>query len=51
MSEEQFNREKNYRVALVIAKSMLAKEIIDKNDFKKIDKLLIKKFNPIVGAL
>lgn len=51
MSEQQFKREKNYQVALVIAKSMLAKEIIDKSDFKKINKMLIKKYNPVVGAL
>ena len=51
MSEQQFKREKNYQVALVITKSMLAKEIIDKSDFKKINKMLIKKYNPVVGAL
>ena len=51
MNEEQFNREKNYRVAIAIAKSMLVKEIIDKKDYKKINKLLVKKYNPVVGAL
>ena len=51
MNEEQFNREKNYRVAIAIAKSMLVKEIIDKKDYKKINKLLVKKYNPIVVAL
>ena len=51
MSEQAFKSEKDYRVALAIAKSMLAKEIIDKGDFKKINKMLIKKYNPVVGVL
>lgn len=51
MNGQQFEQEKNYRVALAIAKAMLSKEIIDKRDFKKINKLLVKKYNPVVGSL
>lgn len=51
MNKQQFEREKNYRVALGIAKAMLSKEIIDKKDFRIINKMLIKKFEPVVGAL
>ena len=51
MSEEEFSAEKNYRVALSITKSMLLKGIIDKKDFNKINKLLVKKYKPIVGSL
>ena len=45
MNEQQFEREKNYRVALAIAKAILLKEIVDKKDFKIINKMLIKKMN------
>ena len=51
MTSEQFEREKNYRVALAIAKMMLSKTIIDRNDFKKINTMLIKKYNPLLGNL
>ena len=51
MNEQQFEREKNYRVALAITKVMLSKDIIDKKDFKIINKMLIKKFEPVIGAL
>lgn len=51
MNEQQFEREKNYRVALAIAKAMLSKDIIDKKDFRIINKMLIKKFEPVIGAL
>mgnify|MGYP005952744075 CR=1 len=51
MTAEQFEREKNYRISVNIAKEMLSKAIIDKSDFRKINKLLVKKYNPVVGAL
>jgi len=51
MTKEQFEREKNYRVALAIARSMLSKKIINEYDFQRIDTLLIDKFKPVFGGL
>lgn len=51
MTAEQFKREKNYRAAIAIANNMLMKKIINKGDFNKINKMLIEKYNPIIGAL
>lgn len=51
MSKEQFEREKNYRVSLAIAKSMLKKEIITDEDYSIIDIMLKAKYRPIIGSL
>lgn len=51
MTHEQFEREKNYRVSLCIAKAMLAQGLITPHDYKRIDSLLIEKYNPQVGSL
>lgn len=49
MTKEQFQREKKYRVSLAIAKNLLNKEIITKSDYRKIDTMLTKKYNPLLG--
>ena len=51
MSKEQFEREKNYRVSLAIAKSMLKKGIITDDDYSIIDTMLKDKYRPIIGSL
>lgn len=51
MSEEQFKRERNYRIALSIAKSMLSRKLITDQEYSKIDKMLVAKYNPIIGSL
>ncbi|NLK94758.1 MAG: hypothetical protein GX275_06165 [Clostridiales bacterium] len=51
MNQKQFEREKNYRTTLAITKVMLSRGIIDSKDFNKINKLLVKKYNPVIGAL
>lgn len=51
MSKEQFNSEKNYRVSLFIAKSMLSKKLITDKEYSKIDRMLIEKYKPIIGSL
>lgn len=51
MTHEQFDREKRYRVALSIAKSMLHKGVIDEDDYKDIDKRLMKKYHPVLEGL
>lgn len=51
MSQEQFESEKNYRVALYIAKSMLLKGLINEREYCQIDTILIAKYQPIIGNL
>lgn len=51
MSHDQFKRERNYRVSLSIAKSMLSRELITEHEYNKIDKMLVKKYNPVIGSL
>lgn len=51
MSTEQFKSEKDYRVALIIAKSMLKSRIIDERDYRKINTILINKYRPLLGSL
>lgn len=51
MSQEQFKRERNYRVALSIAKSMFSRNLITEAEYRKIDKMLVSKYKPIIGGL
>ena len=51
MTPEQFEREKNYRVALAIAKTMLAQRLISDLDYKKIDSILLDKYHPPLGSI
>jgi len=49
LSHEQFEREKNYRMALAIAKGMLSQGLISEKEYGKIDTMLIAKYHPIIG--
>jgi hypothetical protein len=51
MTQEQFEREKNYRVSIAIAKAMLLKKLITEQEYRKIDKILITKYKPVFGGL
>lgn len=51
MTKEQFEREKNYKISIAIAKSMLSKNIIDEDDFEKIKKMFIDKYRPVIESL
>lgn len=51
MTPEQFEREKNFRVAMTIAKSMLAHGLITAADYDQINGMLIEKYVPIIGSL
>ncbi|MGI6121373.1 MAG: SHOCT domain-containing protein [Saccharofermentanales bacterium] len=51
MTKEQFEREKNYRAALSIAKAMLSQGLISAREYGKIDTILIKKYRPPLGGL
>lgn len=51
MSKQQFQAEKQYYIALSIAKSMLEKGIIDEGVFTVIDTKLLEKYRPISATL
>ncbi len=51
MSQEQFNREKDYQAALSIAKGLLLAGIITDKEYRHIDTILRKKHRPILGSL
>jgi hypothetical protein len=51
MTHEQFEREKDYRVALSVAKTMLKRGLIDDREYHKIDTILIDKYLPVFGGL
>jgi hypothetical protein len=51
MTPEQFEREKNYRLAVSVAKTMLKRELITEREYRKIRAVLIKKYRPVFGGL
>jgi hypothetical protein len=51
MTQEQFEREKAYRLALSIATSMLKSGLITEEEYKKIDVLMYEKYRPVQGCL
>ena len=51
MTHEQFERENRYRIAMALAQSMLKQGVIDEEDFRKIDAIMLAKFSPILAGL
>lgn len=51
MTEEEFNREKNYLLAMRMAKKMLEACIITTDDYRRLDKLFLDKYNPVLGRV
>ena len=51
MTPTQFERERRYRVAMAIAKSMLRQGVIDNEDYETIKQIMIEKYNPFYGGL
>ena len=50
MTEEQFEREKNYQAGLAVARAMLRQEVIDEADMRHIEARLKEKFKPVLGG-
>lgn len=50
MTKEQFEREKKYQAALAVARSMLRENVIDREDFLRIEARLREKFRPVLGG-
>jgi hypothetical protein len=51
MTQEQFECEKNYRISLAVAKRMRLAGIISEQDYKKIDTILLEKYQPVLGCI
>ena len=51
MDEQQFRAEKMYRISLSVAKSMLEKGIVSKEEYSEIDSFLLEKYRPVLGTL
>ena len=51
ITHELFEREKRYRLAIAVAKSMLRKGIIDEDDYRDIDTKLLTYFRPVLAGL
>lgn len=51
MDKEEFHAERLYRMSLSVAKAMLEKGMISKNEFAEIDTILLKKYQPTLGTL
>lgn len=51
MDEKQFRAEKMYRISLSVARSMLEKGIISKEEYSEIDTILLEKYRPVLGTL
>ena len=51
MSEADFRRERLYQSTMHILRTMLSKGLIDCNEYKKTEQLMLKKYHPVLGAL
>ena len=51
MTTAQLDREKKYRAAMALAKTMLARGVIDAGDFARMQAHFIEKFSPPFGPL
>lgn len=51
MTNEQFEREKEYGARMSIFRKMLKSKLITKKEYDKIDTIFVKKYSPIFGTL
>jgi len=51
MTKTQFHAEKQYQVALAMAKTLLEKGLLTRNEYAAIDAILLDRFQPSLGAL
>ena len=51
MTNEQFERERRYRVAVSIAAAMLKQGLISEDEYGIINKTMIEKYKPLFGGL
>ena len=51
MNEIQFRAEKQYQVAIAMAKTLLKKGLLTHDEYAAMDAILLDKFRPCLGAL
>lgn len=51
MTNEQFERERRYRVAISIAAAMLKQGLISEDEYRAINERMIEKYKPFFGGL
>ena len=51
MAPEQFVREKNYRIAMSVAKHLLRTGCISREEYHQIDTIMAEKFSPVWGSI
>ncbi len=51
MTPDQFVREKDYRVAMSVAKYLLRTGCISQEEYRQIDTIMAEKFSPVWGSL
>lgn len=51
MTDKQFNSELEYQIRINIMKKLLKEQIINDHEFKKIDTMLLKEYQPIFSSL
>ena len=50
MTNDQFERERRYRVAVSIAAAMLKQSLISEGEYRIINERMIEKYNPFFGG-
>lgn len=51
MSKEELRNEKLYQTTMHIAQKMLRDGIISEKEYRRVDKMFIEKYHPILGTL
>ena len=51
MTEEQYERESNFSLAMAVIRALQKKGLLTTSEFEKIREKLINRFNPIWGHL
>lgn len=51
MNETEFRKEKLYQTTMHIARKMYSEGIISEEDYRKVDKIFLAKYRPILGTL
>ena len=51
MTNDQFERERRYRVAVSIAAAMLKQNLISEDEYQIINEMMIEKYKPFFGGL
>ena len=51
MTNEQFERERQYRVAISVAAAMIKQGLLTEDEFRIINEMMIEKYKPFFGGL